>query len=181
MTYKGCVTRTWERNGPYDSDFYADCLNVETGQIDQVEYDTTRCGGCGSATVDVTEENFRLWLRAAYHKQVSECLKHNENSASLVEVGKTVKVVKGRKVPIGTVGKVFWRKKVNYDKYNRWYNATYRLGIKDDDGNVYWTNESNVEVVDPQQYKESAHEVIRKLKKRRSESYQEASSIYKWQ
>jgi hypothetical protein len=62
---------------------------------------------------------------------------------------KTVKVVKGRKVPIGTVGECFWMGGYDNSKYGDPWGiyTTVRIGIKDDDGNVYWTALDNVEVV----------------------------------
>ena len=56
---------------------------------------------------------------------------------------KTVKVVKGRKVPIGTTGTVFW---VNRYKINTWLGTT-KVGIKDDKGNVSFTADTNIELV----------------------------------
>ena len=63
--------------------------------------------------------------------------------------GKTVRVVKGRKVPKGTTGVCFWMGQTNYGKYgDPWGIYTrYRIGIKDDDGEVYWTALDNIELV----------------------------------
>lgn len=52
-----------------------------------------------------------------------------------IGVGDRVKVVKGRKVPLGTVGKVFW---VGDGKHGE------RVGFKDGDGETHWTSLSNV-------------------------------------
>lgn len=62
---------------------------------------------------------------------------------------KTVIVTKGRKVPHGTTGECFWMGTHDYSKYgDPWgiYTKT-RVGIKDADGNVYWTALENVELV----------------------------------
>jgi hypothetical protein len=62
---------------------------------------------------------------------------------------KQVQVVKGRKVPIGTRGIVFWVKRYDNSKYgDPWgiYSNT-RIGFKDVDGNVYFTSYNNVELV----------------------------------
>lgn len=54
--------------------------------------------------------------------------------------GATVKVVKGRKVPVGTVGTVFWMGEGNYGKT--------RLGIRDAAGQTHWVPDAgNVEVI----------------------------------
>lgn len=58
-----------------------------------------------------------------------------------MEKGSRVKVVKGRKVPIGTVGTVFWIGD------NQWGEGK-RLGIEGDDGETYWTAASNCEETD---------------------------------
>ena len=55
-----------------------------------------------------------------------------------MEKGQTVTVVKGRKVPKGTTGVVFW---VGEDSYGKG-----RIGFKGTDGETYWTATSNVEV-----------------------------------
>lgn len=62
---------------------------------------------------------------------------------------KTVKVVKGRKVPIGVVGECFWMGNSCYGKYgDPWGIYSYtRIGIKDDAGNIYWTSLDNVELI----------------------------------
>ena len=179
-SYDGCVIRTWEHNGPWDSDFFADCVNIETGKIDCVEYDTTRCGGCGSAKVDLTEANFRLYQRASYNRAIENALEFNRKNAMKVEVGKVVRVVKGRKVPIGTVGTVFWQKEVNYDRYGRWYKAQMRIGIKNEKGDVWWLNQENVVVDNAENNKKTPQQIIREVKNERSNTYQEFHKKYNW-
>lgn len=61
--------------------------------------------------------------------------------------GKTVRVYKGRKVPVGTIGEVFWVGWHCRSPYgDPWgiYTTT-RVGIKDWRGDVYWTALDNVE------------------------------------
>lgn len=63
--------------------------------------------------------------------------------------GKSVKVVKGHKVPKGIIGVVFWLKRQCYGKYgDPWgiYSST-RCGIKTENGEIYWTDVNNLEVV----------------------------------
>ena len=60
--------------------------------------------------------------------------------------GKTVEVVKGRKVPKGTTGKCFWVKRYDYSRYgDPWgiYSDT-RVGIRTSDGEVFFTSFDNV-------------------------------------
>jgi hypothetical protein len=56
--------------------------------------------------------------------------------------GKVVKVVKGRKVPVGTEGTVFW---LGEDKYSR--TGGYRVGFETFSGERHFTSLSNVEPV----------------------------------
>lgn len=128
--YVGCVIRTWEHNGSWDSDFYADVIIPETGEIKTVMFDTTRFGGYGDAEVDLTEENFKLYQKNAYPKEVEKEMKRQARLADCVDVGKVVKVVKGRKIPHGTTGKVFWRKEVNYDHMADGIKQLCVLGLK---------------------------------------------------
>lgn len=74
-------------------------------------------------------------------------------AASLVEDVRTyyhkrVKVVKGRKVPHGTEGECFWMGSYDNSKYGDPWGiyTTVRIGIKDDNGTVYWTALDNVEL-----------------------------------
>lgn len=152
-TYEGCVIRTWEHNGYDDSDWYAACVNTETGEIDTVEYDTTRFAGGGNAYVDLTAENYALYLHnGGKLNELKQVIDRMVSKAKKIEKDKEVVVVSGRKVPHGITGTIFWTKEVNYDRYNRsWYDEL-KIGIKDSDGNVYWTYAKNVELVDYRRY-----------------------------
>lgn len=103
---------------------------------------------CDDATYDKWVESVRkpYLIREALRKHHAEC----EN----VTKGKVIKVVRGRKVPIGAFGEVFWMGEVNYDPYGRYYNKTWRIGFKADDGETYWTDIRNVEVMNPTDYYE---------------------------
>lgn len=56
-------------------------------------------------------------------------------------VGEEVEVVKGRKVPIGTIGKVAWVGARNYQ--GAWWSWQYIVGIETDKGRVF-TNHRNI-------------------------------------
>lgn len=77
--------------------------------------------------------------KAAREAATAERLRR-EAAARRVEKGKRVRVVRGRKVPRGTEGVVIWRGKSHW--------GGYRVGIKDAQGEVHWTAESNVEVAE---------------------------------
>ena len=63
---------------------------------------------------------------------------------------KRVRVIKGRKVPKGTEGEVFWLGSYCRSPYGDPWGiyTTYRCGIKDDKGEVYWTSVDNIEVIE---------------------------------
>jgi hypothetical protein len=178
VTYAGCVFNIWERNGYNDSDFYADCFNPETGKIDTIEYDTTRCGGCGSAEVDITEENYRSYLRNGYNRMLQEFIGTVRRNEKTVGKGKKVVVVKGRKVPKGTTGECFWIGNANFDRYKRWWNEVTRIGFKDENGNVHWTNASNVEVIINEH--RSVSSIVREFKKNRSAEFVRMKECFEW-
>lgn len=62
---------------------------------------------------------------------------------------KVVTVTKGRKVPIGTTGTVFWLGSYDNSKHgDQWgIYTTFRCGIRDSDNNIYWTSVNNIELV----------------------------------
>lgn len=70
-----------------------------------------------------------------------------EVDAFVKYLDKDVKVVKGRKVPVGTVGKVFWIGMRNYSKYGNWWSWEVRVGFKDESGETYFVSEENIELV----------------------------------
>lgn len=86
--------------------------------------------------------------------QISFTARGNLNAAAEIydfrkTFGKTVEVVKGRKVPIGIIGTCFWVKRYNYSRYaDPWgiYSDT-RIGIKTAEGKTYFTSLDNVKVV----------------------------------
>ena len=69
-----------------------------------------------------------------------------EASDHLKLFGKTVKVVKGRKVPIGTIGDVFYLARKHYSQ-NTWFGFDTRIGIKSEDGTQHFLSASNVEAI----------------------------------
>lgn len=128
--YAGCVIDTYEHNGYDDSDFYAVCWDEAKGQLVEVEYDTTRCGRGGWAKIDATEEVLRKVYRF-HHRQARAVFDtvFNPKQARQARKGDAVAVVRGRKVPVGTVGKVFWIGEV-YNQYTR--KTEQRAGIEAD-------------------------------------------------
>lgn len=151
--YVGCVYNLGEHNYYNDSDFYAEYLDFENGMLGYVEYDTTRFGGGGYATKDLSFEKLNEWWSSKAKSVRIEIIKEDLlRWANQVSRGKRVVVSRGRKVPHGIEGEVFWLKEVNYDPYNRPWGKETRIGIKDDSGNVYWTYAKNVDVIAPEQF-----------------------------
>lgn len=133
--YVGCVLSTYERNGCNDSDWYAICWDREKQKVVEVEYDTTRAGGGGRAEIDATVEVLREVYR--WYKRIGRELfdtRTNPAEAKKVRKGDTVRVVRGRKVPKGTVGVVFWVG-TRYNQYSHCDEE--RVGIEVDGKRVF--------------------------------------------
>lgn len=99
-----------------------------------------------SAVVDATDEVRALHAAWKDEKAEAEQLQRFEANlaegrerATEVQKGSNVEVFKGRKVPKGTTGRVFW---VGASHYG------YRVGFNDDQGQTHWTALSNVRATD---------------------------------
>lgn len=79
---------------------------------------------------------------ARAEKAAREAAYEAEVHARTVKKGKTVKVVRGRKVPKGTIGRVFWMEEGGWGV---------RVGLETADGKTYFTAYSNVEVASDQE------------------------------
>lgn len=117
---------------------------------------TRHCYGCASdahglqtAVVDAPPElirAFEAWQvvqRANERKTAHEAYERKQAEKAAAEAaaprkGKSLEVVKGRKVPIGTKGVCIW---VGQSQYGE------RVGLKDSSGTVHWTASTNVKVV----------------------------------
>jgi len=101
--------------------------------------------GSNEVTIDATPE-----VRAAFeaYKAEQKALKRAEEAARYAAIeaarakeprrGRTIKVVKGRKVPKGTTGVCIWIGNGHYG---------IRVGLKTADGEVFFTAASNVEAI----------------------------------
>lgn len=146
VEHEGAVLADRERNWSDDSDWYA--LYWTGSEIASDTYRTTRGGGTDRnyVTIDPTPEvlaavrdyqtamNFR-----SIRSQEYEDWRDAAIEAALPTPGARVKVVRGRKVPKGTEGKVFWRGN------SGWGDS---VGFKTDAGEKHFTAERNVEVLD---------------------------------
>ena len=155
-TYIGLVLAVGERNGYDDSDFYATVWNPTTKSPFNVEYGTTRAWTYPNhAEVDATPEviaAYNEYRRVQADKAQVEFLKEEAKKPGK---GKKVRVVRGRKVAIGTEGVIFWMGGVRGYSASKWTSKSEKIGIALDDTrdaqghyvNVAWTYASNVEVV----------------------------------
>jgi hypothetical protein len=113
--------------------------------------------GCGyygfTAEVDAPAEQVEAYKAKLEADRIEAARKQREYEAAQEAMtprnGKTVRVVRGRNVPVGTEGKLFW---MGETKWGR------KVGIALDDSkdgrgrfaNVAWTYLHNIEVVIPQ-------------------------------
>lgn len=158
VLYEGRVLCTRERNGYHDSDFYAVVYDDKADKLRMVTYGTTRCYSTGHASTDATEEvreraaaaNFRSIYKRALRKFRKQYL----SMARTPEINKRVEVVRGRKVPVGTVG---FSSSVFRGSYND------SVHIDCDDGTRHWfVNIANVRVVDPEGYMPEQSEITKR-------------------
>jgi hypothetical protein len=137
------------------SDVWDDTTCAEVlNDYNQIEKILLHCGYHGelaTAEVDATPEVLatianlreierqRAEARAEANRQY---LAREEQEAAKARVlhsigkGDIVRVYKGRKVPVGTIGKVIWEGDSAYGR---------RLGVKDDEGTVHWVAADNVQ------------------------------------
>jgi hypothetical protein len=101
------------------------------------------------------EENMNLCQMSAQQlEQYETYCRTQENLQAVVEIadhrkyyGQRVEVIKGRKVPVGTVGKVFFVKRVNYGR-DQWTGWATRIGFQTNAGETYFTNASNLRIAE---------------------------------
>lgn len=116
-TYEGCVLSTYERNGYHDSDFFAHVWDEEKQAVITIEYATTRGWTYpNNAVVDATPEVKAKVAAYEAEKRAKQAAAKAAADAKKPAVGKLVKVVAGRKVAPGKVGRVFW---MGVDKFAR--------------------------------------------------------------
>lgn len=154
-SHVGLVLSTGERNGYDDSDFFATVWNPATGRTEQIEYASTRGWTYpNGAAVDATPEVRALYDAWVAERAVAARARREAREALVPAVGRTVRVTKGRKVPIGTTGRVGW---FGPDRFARAIHSSmadtldqvtygaFRVGIDTPSGRVF-TNASNVTV-----------------------------------
>lgn len=153
--FEGRVLAYGEMNYHDDSDFYAVVLDYD-GQIKRVSDGTTRFAAPPTARVDATPE-----VEAEAEKALADYLfRQLQNEAGYqatrVQKGVRVRAVKGRKVPVGTEGTVFW---MGWNDFRPRFANSYsrkvdgqnedRVGVVLDDGSKVFGDRYNWEVAAP--------------------------------
>lgn len=148
VEFEGAVlTSVYEKYLGHDR--YSDLVDVWNGEkVISIEIAS---GYCTMTTVfakvekdadAVTLEKAKTWRSEQEWNRAKKAQEKRDLEEALAIVkGKLVKVYKGRKVPVGTVGTVFWK------GFNRYSPKNPRVGIRDVNDNVHWTYENNVEVL----------------------------------
>ena len=117
VTHAGCVVKTYQQEERVMSDVYADVLYAVAYNVEKDTFDTVYVRACfelgadATAVVDATPAVLALFEA---HKAVSEAeaklneaKKYRAHELAALKApapGRTIKVMKGRKVPVGTVG-----------------------------------------------------------------------------
>ncbi len=123
-THQGLVLELGEYNGYDDSDFYAVVWNWEKNSTERITYASTRGWTYpNSASVDATPEVIAVYQAYCEKRRTEYEEMKRQEELKRPSVGKTVRVVRGRKVPKGTTGKVVW---YGEDRYRR---GKMRVGI----------------------------------------------------
>lgn len=160
--YVGCVLGTGSKGYHDDSDSYAIVWNEQAQAVTTSMYATTRCAADGHAAVDATPEviaKAKAWLKDWAAAALDEGYIHQAyKERATIEKGIEIRVWKGRKVPIGTTGRVFWKGEIHYGTsfaHRSFYGtqssggqSVTRVGFNDAQGTTWWTSIENVEKAD---------------------------------
>lgn len=137
--HAGLVVTEREANYANDSDWYATVYDPKTDTFFEVQTGTTRHGWIGGCQIDAPPELIEKWNDLQRQRQLDAEHAHREAKRLEVAEGKAVRVVKGRKVPVGIEGTVFWCRPDAY--------GGRRAGIKTSAGEVHWTSAANLAVI----------------------------------
>ena len=158
-THVGLCIADYEENGYNDSDWTMLVWNPVKKCTEKILFATTRgwTYPCYGSFPDATPEVLEAYKRYLCVKRYRTLVSKNIMDARTVKVGKTVQVVKGRKVPLGTTGICgYIEQNPKYGKQNLILDGT--------DGKRYYTYLENCKVVNPEQYLVSKKELLEKAK-----------------
>ena len=153
VEFAGCVVETFTREERVMSDVYADVLHATVYNVEKDSFEDMYvrayfelAGGNRSATVDATPEVRALFEAncavAEAEAKLREAKSYRARELEALKApatGRRVRVVRGRKVPVGTEGKCLWIDTA----------AAYgpRVKLQDDDGQIHWTAATNCEAM----------------------------------
>jgi hypothetical protein len=149
-THVGLCLSDRERNMHDDSDWFMLVWNEEKGKPEEICFASTRgwTYPCYGSKPDATME-IKTKYAMYCDRQNAELLRaRTEREKMEPRKGKLIRVVRGRKVPVGTTGTCIWRgpgKVFSFAQAK--YGAPDRVGLKTESGEVFWTAISNVEVI----------------------------------
>lgn len=155
-SHVGLVISEREANGYHDSDFYATVWNFEKSAPEEILVGSTRGWTYpNGSNIDASPEIMALYNAYQEAKRLKEVARYEAERAKMPVVGKLVTVTKGRKLPVGTVGEVFYFDKDKYKRSNSSFMAIcgfyyepsdYRVGIRLIDGTRVFVSAANVQV-----------------------------------
>lgn len=139
-THVGLCIRDREANGYNDSDFYMTVWNHELNQPEEICFASTRgwTYPAYGSYIDATPEVMNLYNEWINFQEKKAREKAIEQEKRTVRKYKEVQVIRGRKVPIGTVGRVFWIGDTGWGE---------SVGIETASGERHFTSVKNVEVI----------------------------------
>ena len=168
ITFQGCTLKVFTREIRAMSDVWVDasCALVWDGEKVRevvVNYNFECDTNGGYATVDATEETLAAvdaWV-LTQNQQAQEAAQRAAQAAQTEEMarptkGRIVEVYKGRKVPVGTVGLVFWTGIDNYGNAKVGIATTNRTAMRPGSRfasfvDVVWTAASNCRAIPNQE------------------------------
>jgi len=161
-THNGLCIQDREANGYNDSDWYMTVWNEEKGAPEEICFASTRGWSypCYGSKPDATPEvvaKYNAW-RAAREKQAR--INRDIEQAGLPKWGREVRIIKGRKYAHGLTGDVFWTSDPVRSRYNPFsMPKAERIGVRLVDGSRIFIAASNLEVINPDRYREYKEEL----------------------
>ena len=134
----GKVVSSWEDYRMDYNYYYATYFSEETKSFVEIQTDHR-------VWVDAPEDLVALYKEFLEERSRQARIRNIKcDPNGNVSIGHRVKVVRGRKVPKGLVGKVVWKGVDNYKP--RYYTTHYRVGIEVE-GKIHYTAASNIEIL----------------------------------
>jgi hypothetical protein len=137
------LNSNWNNSmGQYYPVLTVECVGVVTGLVERHSYgldidgNETQCMSHIEATINQHHADMLNQIDAAL--KVKRDAENAANEAKTVRVGKEARIFKGRKYPVGTVGRVFWTGETKYGS---------STGLELNCGKRIFVNTGNLEVI----------------------------------